>query len=315
MVENSFILERLGAFPSPWDPRHYRVRCPTSLEAMELPDEFDGLLEYHDKISWYNQGNIGSCVGWCNSIAMEITNALEDKSPVNLSAGWIYQKSREYGGVPWDVEGSTNIGAMKALRAVGAATEELCPTDIVSPFEFNPLDGADEVAKLYAIDSYWNVTTVPTDMKGAIFGLTHTAPYLMPDGSTGRIPLVTAFPVYDSFKESFTNGGVVPQPSFGEILLGGHSSVIRGWKIIDGEIYWINTGSWGKDVGDNGTFYLPLNYQFYDAWIIHNGPCNDDPGPTPSTCIVGKTAARIASVLPWIGGRRGRFYYWNPRCS
>jgi len=239
---------------------------------------------------------------------MEITNHLLDMEADDLSPGWLYRWSRHYANIPDYVEGSTNLGLMKALNKMGACTEACCPTDTVAPWDgIYPCQDAYEIAEQYAIDSYWYVNTFSSDFKAAIYGVTHPASYKMPDGSDGKLPLVTAYPVYESFKDGYDDG-VVPMPQPGERLLGGHSSLVRGWVKKNGEIYWVNVNSWGTDVGDNGIFYLPENYPFYDAWLIHNGPLE----PTPSNCEVGGAMSKLMNFLPWLLGRRGRFKYMNP---
>ena len=271
IINDDFLEKRCKTYPSPWDNRNYRVRSPVLREVQAIPDEFDGLKPFlSDK--WYNQGSIGSCVGWDGKVTMEVTNHLLDGVPDELSAWWLYHRSRAYAALPPGVEGSTNIALMKALYHDGACLETCTPTPTDRRFtKFEPCETAYDQAKGFAIDSYWYVNINPNDMKAAIYGVTHEAPYKMPDGSHGKIPLVTAYPVYSSFSEA-NDDGIVPMPFEGETLRGGHSSQIRGWKIIDGKEYWINTNSWGSEVGDKGTFYLPIDYPFYDAWLIHNGP-------------------------------------------
>jgi len=269
-MDDDFLDKRCKAFPSPWDSRNYRVRSPLLAEIEVLPEEFDGLKPFLDE-DWYDQGNWGSCVGWDGKITMEVTNHVVDNIPDELSAWWLYHRSRFYAGLPPGIEGSTNAGLMKALNHEGVCLESCCPTPTDRRYsKFEPCNDAYDQAKLFSIDSYWYVNPIPSDMMAAIYGVTHPAPYDMPDGSPGKIPLITAFPVYSSFSEGYENG-VVPMPRATDTLRGGHSSPITGWKLIDGEVYWINPGSWGKEVGDNGTFYLPFGYPFYDAWIIHNG--------------------------------------------
>ena len=173
MSTEEFIVERLGAFPSPPDPRHYRVRSPLAVEVADLPEAFDGLLPYQDP-SWYDQGNVGSCVGWAGSAAMEITNNLLDLEFDDLSAGWLYEKSRKFANIPPHVEGSTNLGLMKALNKLGATTEECCPTDITKPWDgISPCANIDDPESKhypgkYAIDSYWYVNPFTTDFQASI---------------------------------------------------------------------------------------------------------------------------------------------------
>lgn len=330
MSYNFDLEKRLGAIPSIWNDKNFRVRQPFLKEVADLPKEYEGLYEFAPTETWPDQGNIGSCVGWDGSIVMEITNTLlflyaqKTHRPellkyiqFDLSAGWLYYWSREFSEPPvppWQ-EGSTNKGLMRALNHKGTALEGDVSTDTVSPWDGITYSEADEQRALqYAIDSYWMVSPLPTDIKAAIYGITHEAPYKMPDGTPGKIPLISAYPVYESFKQSYEDG-IVPMPFAGEPFLGGHSSAIIGWKIIDDVEYWINFNSWGSDVGDEGLFYIPTSYPCYPAdwFLIHNGPHSPPPDPEPSPCNVGATWAKIQNFFPWIGRRKGRFYYLNPR--
>jgi len=311
----SFDIESgLGALPSKWDYRNYRVDRATVLMAQEIPEVMKDLLPYV-RVPRPTQGNIGSCVGHDGDEIIQITNHLEDKETVNTSAGWLYWRSREYANVPEWQEGSTNLGLMKALNKDGATTEECAPTDTDAPFEIDYCEEAFEIAKKYAIDEYWMVNPNPNDIKAAMMGWTHEANYKMPDGSPGKIPLVSAYPVYESFKEAGENGGIVPMPKSGERFLGGHSSPLVAWDIIDDGKYFINPNSWGPDRGDNGFFYIPENYPFYpnDFWLIHNGPPTNNSDPFPSPCNIGTMWAKMNNFLPRLFGRKGRFFYGNKR--
>jgi len=330
MSKENFLNGRLGAFASGWDYRNFRVDRATLKQVRQLPVEYEGLLTYAPTDPWPDQGDIGTCVGWDGDVVMEITNTLLELYALrtknlellryvtkNLSAGWMYHWSKKKSEPPipdW-IEGSTNFGLMKALNHIGTTTEECCPTDTASPWGgINPCEEAETIAAQHAIDSYWNVNPNPNDIKAAIYGLAHEAPYLMPDGSPGKIPLISAYPVYESFKESYDNG-IVPTPKIGEALLGGHSSCILGWKIIDGKEYFINFNSWGQDVGDSGLFYIPINYQFYstDWFLIHNGPPTEDPDDDISPCSRGNSLAGFANWSLRKLRRKGRFSYGNPR--
>lgn len=320
-AKTRFIKQRLGVWKeSPWDSRHFRVNPISSVIAGTFPEEEIDLLGYAPTEIWPDQGNIGTCVGWDGSVVMEITNTLlyEYANRTNnmnllryiitdLSAGWLYHWSRKYGGVPDYVEGSTNIGLMKALNHVGTALEVSVPTDTVAPWDGISYDpDVEEAAKEYAIDSYYNVNPNPNDIKAAILGITHPAPYLMPDDSPGKIPLVSAYPVYETYQEGYDDG-IVPNPQPGEKLLGGHSSAIIGWKKIDDKEYFINLNSWGTDVGDGGLFYLPIDYPFYskDWWLVHNGPPIPN-GDIDSTCPIANGIAWMINGVFSITGSHAR---------
>lgn len=276
---------------------------------------------------------VHNCVGADGMIVKETQNYLIDGEFDDLSMAWLYQMSRNYSEPPiqdWQGEGSTNQGLVKAMNKVGATLRIHCPEDIESPFEFKHDEDAYKVASKYTIDSYWNVNPNPNDVKSAIYGLTHPMPYTMPDGSVGKTPLISAFPVYDSFYDSFKNGGVVPLPKPTDKLLGGHSSPLTGWmskygltdyliskgvktKIVEEYVihsgYLTNMGSWNNDVGDEGFFYLPENYPFYpyDFYLIHIGEATVDPEPdTPSDCIVAKSYVKFGNICANIFNRKTR---------
>ncbi len=321
-MRESDLKKRLGAFKSPWNIKNYRVRAVTPIEAEELPREYNGLLGYLPKPPltdvFPNQGNVGSCVGWDFMIVMETQYNLIDMCFDELSASWIYQKSRDYSVPPIiDIqgEGSTNFGACRALNNVGASTRSLCPEDTESPFKFNPMIGSNDEAKKYAVDSYWDVNSTPADVKASIYGVTHEMPYKMPDGSLGKTAIGSAFPVFKSFYDATTNGGVVPIPKSGEQFLGGHSSALVGWKEVDGVIHYINMGSWGDDLADKGFFYIPENYPFYsnDFKLLHIGPPTDNPIPTPSNCPVAKIWKEIYNIPNSLVGGKTRLEAVVPR--
>lgn len=204
---------------------------------------------------------VHNCVGHCGDTVMSL---LHNKDGIydSLSAGWLYSRSRYWANVPPHLEGSTNLGLMKALTKEGATTEECAPTDNVAPFTMYACGAAYEIAKNYRIASYHFVNRNPSDMKAAMYGLI--------PGFPEQTALVTAFPVYESFYEGIETG-IVPMPKSGERLLGGHSSPLAGWFNIEGESRWINVGSWGEDAGDAGLFYLPMDYPFYDVELIKRG--------------------------------------------
>lgn len=315
--------ERLGALPSPFDYRSiaYQLTSPALEEYQVPPDSFSGLDEYLPYNFPNNQGNIGSCVGWDFSMAMETIHTLLGMDIANMpyrnhvalwmheawnsltdfekeiymlattdfSAGYIYYWSKEYNfpKIPQSMEGSTNFGAAKALHKMGIALESEIATDISKPWF------PDGVANLSAealsraqkrvISSYHRVDPSPISVKLAMMGELREMPYKMPNGKRGCAPIPSAFPVYESFTEAYDNGGVVPMPKAGEKLRGGHSSLLAGWKDVDGVSHYKNFGSWGKTLGDGGDFWLPVDYPFYpnDFFLLVPGVYKPVPPPEP----------------------------------
>lgn len=296
-----WIKERLGASPSTFDSRNLKyMRLPTLEETHETPEEFIGLDDFSPTNFGRSQGNIGSCVGWdwnyCYETMLELLLNYKDRESsrkrsnglivghvsINMSAGWAYQQSRKSSipPVPDHVEGSTNFGAVRAAKNLGICTELLVPTDTFAPF--NKINETGEMYKQainYTISSYHNIPNDPESVKAAIYGLLYDMPYMMPDDTQGKAPLMSAFPVYSNFKDSYDDG-IVSTPKGS--LLGGHSSPIFGWKVIDDKRYWMNFGSWGTGVGDKGIFYIPFDYPFYpnDWWLMKIAPTPEPPKPT-----------------------------------
>ena len=72
-----------------------------------------------------------------------------------------------------------------------------------------------------------------------------------------------------------------------------------GWKKIDGEYYWVNVNSWGEDIGDNGLFYLPIDYPFYDVWLMKIGRA---PQPEPQKSLVCQLLEALSGYFNCKGG-------------
>ena len=326
---DGFIESRLGALPSPFDPRALEyMRLATLEDALATPEEYTGLDEFSPTNFGRTQGTNPSCVGWDWNYVYEtmLTLLLKNRpdfvmdilrlATQDMSAGWAYQQSRKHSipPVPSHVEGSTNLGAVRAAEKVGLCTEASVPTDITAPF-----DKIVETPELYnealnyRISSYHNIPNDPESIKAAIYGVLHELPYTMPDGSPGKCPLIAAFPVYANFKDSYDNG-VVPMPE--GRLLGGHSSPIFGWKLIDGKPHWINFGSWGTNIADNGIFYIPFDHPFYpnDWWLMKiMGGAPTPPPPEPSNCPVAKAWTGIYNVSNSLVGGKTRLRAIVPR--
>lgn len=324
------IKARLGAFPSGWDVRSvpYMANIATEDIADQLPVTYLELIENYmpDNIK-FDQGNLGFCVGWNYSGIIESQATIMLKAlnaPMikwitfvdeDLSAEWVYYWSRKLSlpPVPVHIEGSTNFGASKALHKMGVAFEADVPTDTSSPWDRRTEDTPEIRAKAaqYKIASYHNIPNDPISVKAAIYGLTKPLPYNMPDGTQGKTPIASAYPVYENFKDAYDDG-IVPLPS--GRLLGGHSSMIAGWTVIDDKEYYINYNSWGKDVGDEGKFYIPtMGYPFYpnDWWLLCLIPSDPNPDPDPdpdndSTCPMARAYAWAWNMSARIIGSHAR---------
>jgi len=142
----------------------------------------------------------------------------------------------------------------------------------------------------------------------------------------------TGFLVPQSAIDQFDKGEIWTVVSSNSPIVGGHCVYIVGYNNI-GPI----CVTWGKKQQMTWEFWDKYFDEAYgvidntDEWI---DPANDpldipkmdqqlseitssppNPEPTPSPCIIGNTIAKIMSIFPYIGRRKGRFYYLNPPLS
>ena len=288
--------------PSPWDDERFMLKSPTYGQLLALPDEFEGTLDHVDLgEGWPDQGNWGKCVGWSVSEALEITDFLLDQGPEDLSAEDAYNKARKYDGLPDFLEGSNNLGAMKGVHKLGICNEPCWPTSIDKAHPSPGLQCSDATylaqSLAHGVDNYYQVPLSVGGFKAALWGSTSDPQW----GEGIGVPLVMGFRVPESISQQVD--GVCPIPLPGEASVGGHSTLVTGYRIIDGHLYFDNPESWGKDIGDDGVLYLPVEYLtggwVMDAWVFHNGP---PIGERPSDCDV---AAGFTGLYNWGNSLRG----------
>jgi hypothetical protein len=111
-------------------------------------------------------------------------------------------------------------------------------------------------------------------------------------------------------------------------LSGGHETLVYSYNDEFQRFYSLN--SWGDSWGDKGKFSWPYSalavfkawggydahYMTFDAEPVPPGPTptpEPPPAPTRSTCIFGNGLASALNAVLKVGGRRGRFYYLNPK--
>ena len=85
-------------------------------------------------------------------------------------------------------------------------------------------------------------------------------------------PVVFGWQVYASIQEVGSDG-ILPMPGWFDTVEGGHCTVVMGYKIINGKLYFIVRNSWGSAWADNGYFYMPAAYitdpnLASDGWVI-----------------------------------------------
>lgn len=232
-----------GWVRDPLDPRDrvFRttapVAIPASLDMRPLqPPIFDQL-------------SLSSCTG--NGIAAELeAQALAQKEPLDvLSRLFIYYQERNMEGDVDSDAGAAIRDGIKAVATQGVCPESEWPYDI-SKFAVRPPASCYQDALKFRALTYESVTQNLIQLKLAL--------------ARGR-GVVCGLTLYDSFEsDAVANSGIVPLPSAGENVLGGHCVRLVGYtdrKLADVPAqHFICANSWGTGWGLKGYFALPYAY-------------------------------------------------------
>jgi C1A family cysteine protease len=204
----------------------------------------------------YNQGELGSCTG--NGVAgvlehQEMTQGEGAQTPSRL---FIYYNERAIEGTVGEDSGAQIRDGIKVVAQQGAPPESLWPYDIARFAEKPAPSIYAEAAKHEAIQ-YLRV--IPGGR-----------------GSPVRTPISQGFPVVFGFSvpERFkgawdARSELLPLPSPGEGIIGGHCTVIVGWDFSCSR-FPVNAfevrNSWGPEWGDAGHFWMDARW-IYDPWL------------------------------------------------
>jgi C1A family cysteine protease len=202
----------------------------------------------------FDQGQLGSCTANAlSAFKMFLLLNGDPADPTVLSRLWLYYEERLAEGTVSDDSGAYLRDGMKVLQKLGCAPETDWAYDIAKYADTPPEQCSIDALK-YKISAYHRVLNVRA-MKAALA-----------EGQT----VALGIDVYESFEsDKVAETGMVPIPTLGEQLLGGHAVLAVGYEPIKSIPYVIARNSWGTDWGDNGYFYLPESYfQRYvsDMW-------------------------------------------------
>jgi C1A family cysteine protease len=197
----------------------------------------------------YDQGQLGSCTG--NAIAGAIQfERLRQKLPSSdftPSRLFIYYNERVIEHTVNSDSGAQIRDGIKSVVQQGDCFED-SPKDAwpydIAKFAKRPDPGCYQIARTDKVASYARVAQISNQMKGCLA-----------DG----FPFVFGFTVYQSFESlDVEKTGIVPMPSPGEPVAGGHAVMAVGYD--DAQQRFIVRNSWGAAWGQKGYCTMPYAY-------------------------------------------------------
>ena len=251
-----------------------------------------------------DQGNCGDCTAYGSLGVGESAIRIKENNPsdpIKLSEAHVFFCS---GGT---CDGGNTVEAVLNRFMQGVCTEDCLPTKVVDQACSAGIcaNWWLNAKKLAA----WNSITDPTEIKALL----------------DTVPLVATMAVHQSFFNyaggTYKNLG--PQdPIVGYHCIGGfgYSDALvakylrNSWGIVWGQNCVINgIPRPGYCVIDAGELDAEMYELIPDGPVPAPGPAPTPPGPTPSPCKWGNGIANFLNLLARAAGRKGRFFYGNPK--
>lgn len=202
-----------------------------------------------------DQGPLGSCVGNAVAGAIELLEVKRLAKHTDISRLFIYYHARAYINEIRNDSGAYIRDGIKAIRKTGAAREELWPY-VIDKFDDKPSPEAYADAADRKFKAYYRVLTLNAMLNALSYGY----------------PVVFGFTVYSSFMSDWVaRTGEMSMPRRGDREEGGHAVLAVGYDKKKEHI--ICRNSWGREWGDNGYFYMPMDYASDrnlsdDFWVL-----------------------------------------------
>ena len=199
----------------------------------------------------YDQGQLGSCT------ANALSAAYEYLTPGFLGSRlFLYFNERKIENDTAEDNGAQISDGIKALEHYGLCPETEWPYN-TAKFANPPPTHCYTDALKHKVATAYNCHPDMTSVKSAL---------------ASGLPIVVGIQVYESFEsDEVAKTGIVPMPSPSDQCMGGHATLIVGFR--DDQQMWIMRNSWGTAWSDGGYFYLPYLYLMdsnlsSDFWVI-----------------------------------------------
>ena len=237
------------------DARDYLYAAPLGQFAKGLPAKVD-LRPQCPPV--YDQGQLGSCTANGIAGAIEFDQRKQGNKEFVPSRLFIYYNERVIEGTVSQDSGAQIRDGVKVVAKLGAPPETDWPYNIAQ-FAQKPPPQAYTDALQDIATSYTRVTQNLAQMQGCL---------------AAGYPFVFGFTVYQSFEsQAVATTGIVPMPSPGESVLGGHCVVAVGYNNPTRQF--IIRNSWGTGWGLSGYCMMPYEYLIStnlasDFWTIRS---------------------------------------------
>ena len=253
MIDYKSVYKVGGCIPQPKDKRDWKFKKYVKpLRAMQLPDNYESDIP-NDFV--FDQGNSSECCACAYSMVRMIQEHEQSglDEPFSPSFTYANRKIGDYEG-----EGMSLRDCCKRGR-LGSILWSEFPNfysykDAKKIFNQNK-DEFLKHAYPFRITSFYTAHTDREIMqavyltKAVLIGINVTDPFYYPN-ELGYIDYS-----YDTMRSS-----------------GGHAIIIKGWKTINNEQYWIILNSWGDKWGDKGKCYIKFSdlrkYLMDDAYVL-----------------------------------------------
>lgn len=187
-----------------------------------------------------NSGQEGSTVGFAVAAALEYQIKKTLNQQVRISPRYIYYFARLREGTTATDSGAMISDAIRVIAERGAVAESAWPYRS-GEYAQSPPDLKN--ARYYKIQR-----------SSSLISLSQIKEALRSNG-----PVVAGISVFSSFESSaVTKTGMVPMPSKGEAIIGGHAICLVGYDDDRQLLKFLN--QWGETWGDRGYGYLPYAY-------------------------------------------------------
>lgn len=202
----------------------------------------------------YDQGQLGSCTANAIAGALEYDQIKQGETPFTPSRLLIYYDERKMEGTISSDSGAAIRDGVKSVNLQGACPESEWPYDI-SRFAVAPPAQCYVDAAKYKAVVYQRIPRNLSLMKACL---------------ASGYPFILGFTVYDSFESSeVAQTGIMPMPSRGESVLGGHAVLAVGYD--DASQRFLVRNSWGSDWAGPMAGYFTMPY----AYLLNSGLSSD----------------------------------------